>query len=194
MMHTVTSLGDSGLLLPASVCVFAYLLWRGAPSVALLWAATLAVGLGTTLVAKLGFIACGSSVGLAALESPSGHTSFAAIFFGCCALIAGFGRPAWQRLAILAVAGTVILLVAVSRVALRAHTAEEVVGGLAIGCACVGLFAWAHARIDPPAVRLRPVAVVFAVLVVLLNGHSLSAEPLIRDIAHKLRITMDVCG
>ena len=61
MMHTVTSLGDSGLLLPASVCVFAYLLWRGAHSVALLWAATLAIGLGTTLVAKLGFIACGGT-------------------------------------------------------------------------------------------------------------------------------------
>jgi membrane-associated phospholipid phosphatase len=193
LMQAITSLGDSGLLLPASFCVFLYLLFRGAYSVALIWAAALMAGLGTTLLAKLGLHACGAEVGLPDLRSPSGHTAFGAIFFGCSSVLAGFGRPAWQRLALLCTAAVLILLIGVSRVALHAHTPEEVVTGLAIGSACTAMFAWAHARAKPPEVRLRPVVVGLAVLVVLLNGHSLNAEPLIRDIAYKLRVTMNVC-
>ena len=153
----------------------------------------LAVGLGTTLVAKLGFHACGVEIGLQEIRSPSGHTAFGAIFFGCGSLLAGFGRPKWQRVALLGCAAALILLIAVSRVALHAHTPEEVISGLAIGGACVAFFAWAHARAKPPEVRLRPVVVAFTALAVLLNGHSLNAEPLIRDIAYKLRSTMNVC-
>ena len=58
----------------------------------------------------------------------------------------------------------------------------------------VAFFAWAHARAKPPEIRLRPVVVAFAALAVLLNGHSLNAEPLIRDFAYKLRSTMNVCA
>jgi membrane-associated phospholipid phosphatase len=193
LMQAITSLGDSGLLLPASFCVFGYLLYRSAYSVALIWAAVLIAGLGVTLVAKLGFHACGAEVGLPDIRSPSGHTAFGAIFFGCGSLLAGFGRPSWQRVVLLCGAAALILLIAVSRVVLHAHTPEEVVGGLAIGSAGVAFFAWAHARAKPPEVRLRPVVVGFTVLVVLLNGHSLNAEPVIRDIAYKLRATMNVC-
>ena len=193
LMQAITSLGDSGLLLPASFCVFGYLLYRSAYSVALIWAAVLIAGLSVTLVAKLGFHACGAEVGLPDIRSPSGHTAFGAVFFGCGSLLAGFGRPSWQRVVLLCGAGALILLIALSRVALHAHSPEEVVGGLAIGGACVAFFAWAHARAKPPEVRLRPVIVGLAVLVILLNGHSLNAEPLIRDIAYKLRVTMNVC-
>ena len=193
LMQAITSLGEAGLLLPASFCVFGYLLYRGAFSVALIWAAVLVVGLGTTLVAKLGFHACGAEIGLPDIRSPSGHTAFGAIFFGCASLLAGFGRPFWQRVVLLCAAAVLILLIGISRVALHAHSPEEVVGGLAIGGACVAFFAWAHARAKPPEVRLRPVVVTFTVMVVLLNGHSLNAEPVIRDIAYKLRSTMNVC-
>jgi len=193
LMQAITSLGDSGLLLPASLCVFAYLLYRGAHSVALMWATALTIGLGTTLVAKLGFHACSVEIGLPDIRSPSGHTAFGAIFFGCGGLLAGYGRPVWQRVVLLCAAATLILLIGLSRVALNAHTPEEVVSGLAIGSVCVAMFAWVHARAKPPEVRLRPVVVGFAVLVVLLNGHSLNAEPLIQDIADKLRATMNVC-
>jgi len=193
LMQAITSLGDSGLLLPASFCVFGYLLYKGAYSVALIWASVLVVGLGTMLVAKLGFHACGAEIGLPDIRSPSGHTAFGAIFFGCGSLLAGFGRPPWQRVVLLCGAAALILLIALSRVALHAHTPEEVVSGLIIGGACVAFFAWAHARAKPPEVRLRPVVVGFTALVVLLNGHSLNAEPVIRDIAYKLRSTINVC-
>lgn len=193
LMQAITSLGELGLLLPASFCVFGYLLYRRAYSVALIWATVLVVGLGATLIAKLGFHACGAEIGLPDIRSPSGHTAFGAIFFGCGSLLAGFGRPFWQRVVLLCGAAALILLIALSRVALHAHTPEEVVSGLMIGSACVAFFAWAHARAKPPEVRLRPVVVAFTVLVVLLNGHSLNAEPVIRDIAYKLRATMNVC-
>jgi hypothetical protein len=193
LMQAITSLGDSGLLLPASLCVLAYLLYRRAYSVAAIWAVVLAVGLGTTLVAKLGFQACGVEIGLPDIRSPSGHTAFGTIFFGCCGLLAGFGRPPWQRVFLFCGAAALILLIALSRVALHAHTPEEVVSGLAIGGACVAFFAWAHARAKPPEVRLRPVVVGFTALAVLLNGHSLNAEPLIRGFAYKLRSNLNVC-
>jgi membrane-associated phospholipid phosphatase len=193
LMQAITNLGDSGLLLPASFCIFFYLLFSGAHSVALIWAAVLTIGLGTTLFAKLGLHACGAEAGFSDLRSPSGHTAFGAIFFGCGSLLAGLGRPAWQRLVLLCAAVVLVLLVGISRVALHFHTAEEVVIGLAIGSACTALFAWVQTRVRSPEISLRPVVVGFVVLVVLLSGYSLNAEPLIRDIAYKLRITMNVC-
>src|SRR3954466_16310223 len=95
-MGLITGLGDSGLLLPASVGVFGYLVYQRAYSVALAWASALGLCLGLTVATKLGFNACGAEVPMLDISSPSGHTSFSATFFGCCALIAAAGRPLWQ--------------------------------------------------------------------------------------------------
>lgn len=65
---------------------------------------------------------------------PSGHATAAAAFFGAVIYLAGSLRPparTWVR----ALAGLAIVLVALSRVMLRAHWPSDVIGGVALGLA-----------------------------------------------------------
>ncbi len=65
---------------------------------------------------------------------PSGHATAAAAFFGAVIYLAGSLRPAtrtWVRV----LAGAAIVLVAASRVMLRAHWPSDVIGGVALGLA-----------------------------------------------------------
>jgi membrane-associated phospholipid phosphatase len=65
---------------------------------------------------------------------PSGHATAAAAFFGAVIYLAGTLRPParpWVR----ALAGLAIVLVAISRVMLRAHWPSDAIGGIALGLA-----------------------------------------------------------
>lgn len=106
----------------------------GAPSLARAWLLAVGSALGATLIAKLVVIPCGHLVPGLTLRSPSGHAAGAtAVYLGLAALV-------WRSRAMLALRALVVALMAglcalvfVSRVALRAHTIEEVVLGTAIG-------------------------------------------------------------
>ena len=65
---------------------------------------------------------------------PSGHATAAAAFFGAVLYLAGALRPP-TRTILRAAAGLAIVLVAVSRVMLRAHWPSDVIGGVALGLA-----------------------------------------------------------
>ena len=189
----IAGFGDAALLLPASVGVLALLLWSGARSEALAFAAALAVCLGTTVLAKLALQACGSGATPPALQSPSGHASFAAVFYGCAALIVGAGRPAWQRLGLLAAACLLVLLVALSRVHHRAHTPAEVAVGLLIGAASVLLFLRLRGAGPPAVLPLRPMMLGAIVALALFQGRHLSAEHGIRDFAQGMGASLELC-
>jgi undecaprenyl-diphosphatase len=63
---------------------------------------------------------------------PSGHATAAAAFFGAVIYLAGSLPPPRRRI-VRALAGLAIVLVALSRVILRAHWPSDVVGGVALG-------------------------------------------------------------
>jgi hypothetical protein len=188
IVHLVTGLGDSALLLPGSVALLAYLLWRRQPRVALAWLAALALCLGLTALAKLAFLACGEHVPALRMESPSGHASFSATFYGACAVLAALGRPRPQRVAIHAGAIALVLAIGLSRVMLHAHSPEEVLSGLVIGGVCVQAFALAGAPAAPARVRVAPVVLVLALmaLAVVTTGRHLSAETFLEGLADRL--------
>jgi hypothetical protein len=185
VVHIVTGLGDAALLLPGSLAFLAYLVWRRQPRLALAWIATLALCVGLTVVAKVAFLACGEHLPALRVDSPSGHASLAATFYGACAVVAALHRPRPQRIAIHAAALTLVLAIGGSRALLGYHSPEEVLSGLVIGGLCVQAFALAGGPAAPAAVRAGPLALVLALvaLAFLTAGRHLSAEALLERLA-----------
>ena len=139
-MSHIGHLGHSAILFPASLVFFICLLWLDRHADARAFGAALFACLLATLVAKLAFHACGSEIPAFGIESPSGHASFSAVFYGCLALIVAAGRPLWQRTGIYVGAALFVLLVGVSRVVVEAHTLPDVIAGTSIGMLAILVF------------------------------------------------------
>lgn len=77
------------------------------------------------------------------LAFPSGHATAAGAFFGAVFYLAG-SLPDPARRIVRALAVTVIVLVAVARVVLRAHWPSDVLGGAALGLALASAAALLH--------------------------------------------------
>jgi membrane-associated phospholipid phosphatase len=197
-MHLISDLGDSAVLLPASLGLLAYLIRFGSRADAAAYAAALAICLATALVAKLALAACGGERPVFGVESPSGHAAFGAIFYGCLAVLFATGRPILSRLGLYGGALALVALIGVSRVALEAHTPQEVAVGLLIGGASVVLFR--ALRVEPErfelsahtALQMSPVAALYALCLVLLSGRW-SAEPIIDAIGRAIGVNLHLC-
>lgn len=201
MTRAVTHLGSSILLLPLSV-LYATMLWRrhSAP-LALRWLAAVGLGLGVMAALKL----FGHGCGLPAFPflpedrflSPSGHAAFAAIFYGSVGALAARGatRNGTRTLILLATAG-LVAAIAVSRVMVSAHSSAEVVAGLLVGGAVVGLFLWSCRPLPSVAPHLPPLllaAVALGLIGLLRVGDPSIIEAALRDVAAHLRTDTRVC-
>jgi len=177
----VTDLADQAVILPLAALIGGVLAAAGWHRGALAWCLGVAGTLGTMLVLKLLFIACGPFVLGGTLVSPSGHTAAAGVVYGV--LSAGIvraltGRGGWTFLCAVVCAG----LVGATRLVLGAHTWPEVLAGGLIGT--LGALALTGMAGRPPAqLRLAPAVPVGLALIVLLHGTHLQAETVVRRTA-----------
>lgn len=132
------------------------------------------------------------------VESPSGHAAFGATFYGCLAVLFGTGRAIARRLALYGGAVALVLLIGASRVALEAHSVQEVGVGFFIGAVSIALF---NALCVNPerlelssrtAFRISPFAALYALGFLLLANHW-TAEPFINSIAKWVGADMHIC-
>ena len=197
-MHLISDLGDSAVLLPASLGLMAILIRFDSRSDAAAYAAALAVCLATALLAKLALAACGGGRSVFGVESPSGHVAFSALFYGCLAVLFGTGRALGQRLTLYGSALALIVLIGASRVALAAHTPQEVGGGFLIGAVSVAVFCALRtepARLELSSrtvVQMSPLAALYALCLLLLAGRW-TAEPVIDAIARQIGVNLHLC-
>jgi membrane-associated phospholipid phosphatase len=182
MVETITNLGDAALLLPASALLFMFFLLRGDGDRALALSMAIASCVGVTVLAKLGFLICGAGDPGGDLQSPSGHVSFATTFYGCCAALAGCRAAASRRVLVYMAVSALVAGIAVSRIALHAHSVIEVMIGLAIGTCCVGIYFHVSRRLTQ-APRIEPALICVVLMAIAFNGTHLSAEPIIRMLA-----------
>ena len=78
---------------------------------------------------------------------PSGHVTGAAAFFPMAAYLVGKAVMNRRgRIGLWLGAATLVLLVGIARIVLRAHWPVDVLGGAALGLACVALAAWWNER------------------------------------------------
>jgi membrane-associated phospholipid phosphatase len=102
------------------------------------------------------------------VESPSGHAAFGATFYGCLAVLFATGRTIGWRLALYGAAAALVVAIGASRVALEAHTVQEVGVGFFIGAVSIAVFN--VLRVSPQrlelssrtAVQMSPFAALYA--------------------------------
>jgi len=73
---------------------------------------------------------------------PSGHAMLGPLVFGLGVLVWSAPWPRWRRLALLAAAAALSLLIGVSRVYLGLHWPTDVAGGLLLGTGWAALWVW----------------------------------------------------
>jgi membrane-associated phospholipid phosphatase len=191
-LHIVTDLGDAALLLPAALLMLGYFLYLRSLRGALAWASAVGLCIALTIVAKLGFMACGSWLEILDIRSPSGHTSLSTIFYCGSAVAIAAGRPEPIGRLLLAASILLVLVIAASRVLLNAHSAGEVVLGLAIGGVSVAWFAHAAAARNLPAMAMAPIAACFIALALALHHMHVTLEGPLEHLASLLR--KGTCG
>jgi len=179
-MTFLTDFADQAVLLPVAAGIAIVLVLLGWLRGAMAWAVAVCGTLAVMLGLKMLFTVCGPAVPELDIRTPSGHVAAAAVIYGGLAALLGL-RPAMTVLLSIGIAA----LVAVSRITLGAHTPSEAfVGGL-VGCAGAATVALL-AGPKPPGMRHAPSIAAPLLLVVLLHGVHLHAEPTIGRLAHLL--------
>jgi hypothetical protein len=147
--YAVTRLGEAQLLLPAALLASGWLTWRlGAGATAKSWLSRLAMAIALTTISKLAFIGWG--LGIASLDFTgfSGHAMFAAAVYPMLARMGSANvSPAMQRSAV-ALGVVFAMVIAYSRVEVRAHSVSEVIAGSMLGL-FVSIQAMKHHPIPP---------------------------------------------
>ncbi|QDL56286.1 phosphatase PAP2 family protein [Rhodoferax aquaticus] len=134
MWPIVTRLGEIQILAPA--LLLALWMLRRTPACrtyAWSWMAALAVATVVTTASKIAFFGWG--IGIARLDFTgfSGHTMFSAAIYPVLFDVLTSKKSRWQQGLAIGVGVGLAVLIAVSRVAVQAHSISEVLAGLALG-------------------------------------------------------------
>jgi membrane-associated phospholipid phosphatase len=193
LVHLITDLGDSALLVPASAVLLAYFVYIRSGRTAGIWATTLVLCACLTIIAKLALYTCGAELSLADLRSPSGHTSLSVTFYGCCALMVGADKDPSARWLLVLTSVAVAGAIAMSRVVLEAHTIGDVAAGFAIGLLCIAWFSSFYFARPPAPMRWELALVTFGLVALLMYGRHWTLEGAIAQLARLLHANMQVC-
>ncbi|HYM72686.1 MAG TPA: phosphatase PAP2 family protein [Stellaceae bacterium] len=190
----VTDCGDSAVTLPLAALALFCLVATRQRHLAFAWLLMVAGCAAAIGALKLWFGACGSSIGIPAIVSPSGHTAMSvAIYGGLTLLIGATLRPA-PRAATYAVAMMLVVAIAISRLVLHLHDAAEVAVGLVTGLIALTGFAVAmRGQAVPESLAIRLLGWGLPVIV-LMHGTRLMVEPALNRVAGAFRLVLPWCG
>jgi membrane-associated phospholipid phosphatase len=152
--HLVTRLGEAEILLPAAALTAIALLAKPETrQLALRWVAFVCLATALTVASKVAFIGWGLGWAVINFTGVSGHAMFSAAVYPV--LMVSFVRPDAQGRhgRAIALGYSIALLIGISRIAIGAHSASEVLAGLLAGGTASALtLAWSA----PPARLMRP--------------------------------------
>lgn len=167
-------LGEMQLMLPIGLTLVAWLAWIGERRRAAWWLAMLGLAVGITAASKIAFIGWG--IGSARLDFTgfSGHAMHSAAVMPLLAAAVTAGLARWVQASAWLFALALAALVALSRVAIGAHTPSEAVLGFALGALASGA---ALALGHPPQSHLPRWLLAAVVAALLLNSSALPTLP-----------------
>ncbi len=183
----LSALGNNVFALGFTAAFALYLHVTGRKGFVAGWLSGLMLCLGLLLASKLlGYGLIGRTPD-ASFVSPSSHAAFATFCFLSVGWHVSRERGTWARVAALMVAGTIAVLVSISRIALEQHTVWEIIVGLAFGLGAVHVFASRQAEDASPA--LPVLWTLFALIVlgrVALGMQTLTPEEVVQAQAERL--------
>jgi membrane protein DedA with SNARE-associated domain/membrane-associated phospholipid phosphatase len=146
-MVFITGMGSVGVLLPLAITVTLWLVWRRSWRTAGYWIA--APAFGEVLVQVLKFTLgrrrpLDLYTGVEQFSFPSGHAVVSTVMLGFLAFLLSRGQSMRVRLALAAIAGLYVALVAFSRLYLGAHWLSDVAGGTSLGVAWISMLAMVY--------------------------------------------------
>jgi membrane-associated phospholipid phosphatase len=197
-IHLITNLGDATVLAPATLALLVILFWFGSRADAFAFSSAVVVCFVATLLAKIAFAICSAQPTLDGIRSPSGHTGYSAVFYGCLSVLIATGRTTGQRFFLYGAAASLVGLIGLSRVVVRAHNLLEVAIGLAIGGICIALFCLLREQSQRLVLPSKAIVLIFLLILVslldavFLAGHW-TAEPLIDTIARSIGASLGLC-
>jgi membrane-associated phospholipid phosphatase len=196
----VTDLGESSILLSTAAAASGWFWISRQRHLALAWLFCIGGCAATMVLLKIAFLACGDLVLNGTVHTPSGHSSMSTIFYGAVALTVQRAPPGGTRhpFLLLGMGAGLALAIGISRVIISAHTPQEVVFGLLVGFAWLGIFAVLLPRDyclhKPPVIVLSLMGVLYGGLLCMsLAGHHTSAEGILFQVARLLNLRWGVC-
>ena len=165
-MVFITQLGGQGLLAIVLLGGCAWLLWKGYAKAASHWLAVYVCAGIFTWVLKVSAQIQRPSPLIDGHSFPSAHTSMSLVVYGFLALIIARELPFQRRWIPYSTATLVVLAIAFSRLYLGAHWYSDVLAGISLGICWVALIGIAYDRHPAPAVPVKKLLVVMAVVLV----------------------------
>ena len=163
LMAMLATLGDWQVLAPASVLVFAWLMWRRRRIAAWHWVAAIAFGL--ALTAALGFLMDvpkpPATTAVAGFSFPSGPVTMAMVVYGFFAVLIAREMPGRKRAWPYVLAGLLVALIGFARLYFGAHWLTDVLGGALLGMGWIALLGIAYRRRVTRSFWVRPIATLF---------------------------------
>jgi membrane-associated phospholipid phosphatase len=189
----VTDFGDTAITLPLSVLMICFLFFLGERRAGIGLALALAAcGIAIALV-KLVLQSCGHPLLSIDLVNPSGHAALSTMVFGSLGFLLSHGSTAERRWIFTTSSLTIILAIAVSRLALAFHSPAEVLAGVALGLVALIIFCYAARSL--PARREFLWLGLFALVVIgLIHGSRWPIEEVIQSLVHLIRHSVPACS
>jgi len=197
----ITDLGESTVLLSTAMVASCWFWLSRQRQLALIWLFAVGGCAVTMLVLKVAFLTCGHLVLGGTVTTPSGHSAMSALFYGAAALTAQRLAPQMARHSILlqVIAVLMALAIGASRVVVHAHSPQEVIVGLAVGFAWLGVFALLLRQVGP-SLAMPPAAVLCilgllygGLLTMTMVGQHMTVEAVLYHVARLLNLRWGVC-
>ena len=179
----ITNFGSSALLLPFAVAIAVCLAAGRAAHMALLWLFVFMTGLTLVVVTKVLFVGWGIGVHAIDFTGISGHAMLSSAIYPTAVYLLLRRRQLSVRMWCTVGACLIGLAVAMSRLALDAHSVSEVVSGVMLGFLVCASFIVLSRRFRAPHFSGRILFIIFAVLFVTLYGQRLPSQKWIRAVA-----------
>ena len=187
----VTEFGNVAVLTPLCIAIAVWIALDVSHRAAVVWLCCVGAVTLITALAKLWFAGC--HYDWSHIHSLSGHTSFSVVAYGGAAVVLTAGTPRPKRWMTGVLCVVWVTGIGITRVALGAHTPQEVASGWLVGGIGVAVFASYYRASQRPSRYSIAATAALLVLIALIPQAHLSFESFLRWLGQWVVERLPIC-